>query len=246
MQKNFIQKHAILVSIIVLCFVIIPFIKESYGQEVRDVPELIIQPPAKEDKKQVIRSKVVLDAGHGGYDEGSQSASGSKEKDITLAITLRVGELLKEQNIEVIYTRMSDKVSWPDDNAEDLLKRSEIANASGADYFVSIHTNFSEIQQQKITGSEVWVRHDGAENDRLATAVNRELKKISALPNRGLKDEATSPLSLLYYNEMPSILIETGFLSNDKDSAYLTSASGREEVAKAIADGILHVVNEKK
>lgn len=247
MQKNFIQKHALLVSIIVVCFVFVPFVKESYGQEANSLPELTIQPPTKDEKEQtIIHSRVVLDAGHGGYDEGSQSENGAKEKDITLDITLQVGELLKESNIDVIYTRTSDKVSWPNDNAEDLLERSEIANASGADYFVSIHTNYAEFLQERITGSEVWVRHDGGENDRLATNVNKELETIDELPSRGLKDEKTSPLSLIEYNKMPSILIETGFLSNSSDSTYLSSGKGKAEVAKAIANGIIKTINEKK
>lgn len=249
MQKNFIQKHALFIGIIAFCFMFVPYMKERvYGSEQNNSePKVtIITPTEKKAAPTPVKKRVVIDAGHGGYDEGSQSNTGIKEKDVTLSISKKIGKILQEAGVAVIYTRTSDTVKWPSDNVEDLLKRSEIANASGADYFVSIHTNYSDVSPSKVKGSEVWVRHDDGENDRFANAVNKELNKVKGIQNRGLKDEETSPLSLLRYNNMPSILIETGFLSNDTDAKILASEKGQNEIANAIAKGIFHILDEKK
>lgn len=247
MQKNFIQKHALFVGVIAFCFMFIPFIKEVYGFDKRSPqPKVTIVTPA--DKKAApaeIKKRVVIDAGHGGYDAGSISKTGIEEKDVTLAIAKKIGTMIQKANVAVIYTRSSDKVSWPSDNVKDLLMRSEIANASGADYFVSIHANFSEESQSKVSGSEVWVRHDKGKNDRFANLVDTELANVAGLKSRGIKDEATSPLSLLRYNHMPSILIETGFLSNDNDTKMLSSKQGQDAIARAIAQGILKTLDDK-
>ncbi|GAA4464422.1 hypothetical protein GCM10023093_14720 [Nemorincola caseinilytica] len=80
-------------------------------------------------------TKIVLDAGHGGKDHGAQGAI-SYEKDITLAVTLKLGKLLEDsmRNIDVIYTRTED--AYPT-----LVERHEIANKANADLFISIHVN---------------------------------------------------------------------------------------------------------
>ena len=66
---------------------------------------------------------IVLDAGHGGYDTGSISYDGVYEKDITLAITQKIGEQLENAGYTVVYTRTSDEVSWSNDNRDDLRTR---------------------------------------------------------------------------------------------------------------------------
>lgn len=251
MQKNFIQKHAILVGIIAFCFLSIPFIREVYGFENAAVNAEVTTTQSEEknaetqekDIPKVSKKIVVVDAGHGGYDIGSENRKGAREKDITLQLSEKIGKILEKENIEVVYTRTSDEVVWPSDNVQDLLVRSKIANKSNADYFVSIHANFTD-ETADIKGSEVWVRHDKGENDRFATNVNEQLKQIAGLSNRGLKDEETAPLSLLRFNKMPSILIETGFLSNPDDLRVLTSEEGQESIARAIAKGVLRTLGE--
>ncbi len=244
MQKNFVQRHILFFSIIVFCFVFFPIVKNAYAQEKETNKEKIT---VKEQviEKEVIQENrpiVVLDAGHGGYDDGSVSASGIKEKDITLDITLKLGKILEENNIEVVYTRTNDEVSWPSDNVLDLLERSRIANEADADYFVSIHLNYSEELQDKVKGSEIWVRRSDSESEKLAIHVNEQLESLKGLNSRGLKDEAESPLSVVEYNNMPTILIETGFLSNEQDTGYLSNDAKQYELADAIAKGILETI----
>lgn len=246
MQKNFVQRHILFFSIIVFCFVFVPVVKNAYAQEKEiNKEKIVIKEEESQEQKEVIeedRPIVVLDAGHGGYDDGSVSDSKVKEKNITLAITLKLGKILEENNIEVVYTRTSDDVSWPSDNVADLLTRSEISNEANADYFVSIHLNYSEVAQDEVQGSEIWVRRSDSKSEELAINVNNQLEALDGMISRGLKDEAESPLSVIEYNNMPSILIETGFLSNKHDTKYLSNDKNQSEMANAIAQGILKTI----
>ena len=95
---------------------------------------------AKED----IKTTIVLDSGHGGYDTGCIANDGTYEKDITLAIALKTGALLSSYGYHVVYTRTSDEVSWSNNNKDDLATRVAIAQETDADYYISIHMNASE------------------------------------------------------------------------------------------------------
>ncbi|WP_226390938.1 N-acetylmuramoyl-L-alanine amidase family protein [Penaeicola halotolerans] len=103
--------------------------------------------PAGETKYRV--KKVVIDAGHGGKDPGTLG-SFSKEKDVALAIALKLGETIKENlpDVEVIYTRSTDKFV-------ELYERPKIANKESADFFISIHCNASSVKTVK--GTETYV-----------------------------------------------------------------------------------------
>lgn len=195
-------------------------------------------------KKDYIGS-VVLDPGHGDYDDGGVSIDGYLEKDITLAVALKIGKILENENIEVFYTRDQDEVFWEGNQASDLFARVNIANETKADAFISIHTNSSENYNDGAIGSEIWLRYTDDKNITLANNINDEMSKISWNENRGLKDEANHPLTVLIYNELPSILVELGFLSDDSDKENLISNKGQDEMAKAIAAGIVKTIREK-
>ena len=249
MQKNFVQRHALFFSVIVFCFVIVPFIRNAYAQEKADKKQqaetLVIRTQKQAEEKKVTKRRVVLDAGHGGYDDGSVAADGTKEKNITLQLTKKIGKLLEKQDVDVVYTRVQDKVSWPSDNEKDLLERSRIANTSKADYFISIHMIFSDTAQDSARGAEIWVRESDAKSRALAKQVNKQLTGLKGMKSRGLKDEADAPLSLMEYTDIPTILVEAGFLSNDGDLSYLKSEKNQEAMAKAIADGIVHAFDKE-
>ncbi len=104
---------------------------------------LLVSPMAEAQKKYTI----VLDAGHGGNDPGKVGYKGYKEKEIALKVTLKVGKLLNQENINVKYTRKTDTFV-------NLWKRGSIANKANADLFVSIHCNAHSSQAY---GSETWV-----------------------------------------------------------------------------------------
>lgn len=178
---------------------------------------------------------VVLDAGHGGYDVGSEY-QGIYEKDITLALTKEIGEELERRGIPVLYTRESDEVSWPSNEAADLKARVAVSNESSASLFVSVHTNASELKNGQ--GFEVWGDLQDEEISRIVQQITSHVSELPYILDRGSKDSAYSPLQVLYDNTLPAVLIEAGFLESSADRAYLLDEEKRRELAVHIADGI--------
>lgn len=181
---------------------------------------------------------VCIDAGHGGSDVGAINEDTNRyEKDDNLKVAKQVKEELKKQDIKVVMTRNSDK-------KVDLRKRCNIANNKHADLFVSIHRNSSDTQAD---GVEIWVKsRDNEKNKVLANNILENLANQEIQTNRGVKEGTMQGTSSDYYvNEntnMPSCLIELGFISNKTDNKLLDKNT--KEYAKAIADGIIQTLED--
>ena len=113
---------------------------------------------------------VALDAGHGGYDSGAVE-NGRREKDDNLALTLAVGEILQRNGVDVVYTRTEDVYDSP-------VRKAQIANESGADYFISFHRNSSPISNQ-YSGVETLLYDENGVKADIARAINAELEEAS-------------------------------------------------------------------
>ena len=172
--------------------------------------------------------KIILDAGHGGYDAGA-SYYNRREKDDILRLTLAVGELLEEAGYDVEYTRTADVYNSP-------FEKSQIANASGADYFVSLHRNSSERANQ-YSGVETLVYDDSGIKAEMARNINAELAKVG-YDNLGVEERPG--LVVLRRSKMPAVLVEVGFINNDVDNEIFDEKFN--EIAKAIATGIEETV----
>lgn len=187
---------------------------------------------------------VCIDAGHGGYDVGTKNSSNVYEKDVTLEIALKVGAVLEKDGIKVLYTRTTDKVSWPADNKQDSRARVKVSNEAKADAFISIHCNGDTDSSYK--GIETWCRFPDTEGEKLAKSIQNELINSSYSSDRGLKYESNEALAVLTLNNSVSALIEIGFLSNSSDSNFITSESGQDVCANSIAKGILSYTSSVK
>lgn len=178
-------------------------------------------------------TKIVhLDAGHGGKDPGA-CANGLQEKDITLAITLKIGKILERHGVKVCYSRTTDKYL-------SLTERAELSNKNNADAFVSIHTN--SFTSPSARGLEVWTSRGQTKGDILATYVGEEL--IKAFPNVPFRKDMSdgdldkeSNFTVLVKTKAPACLCELGFISNKEDNKLQTGK--QDEFAVAIAKGIL-------
>lgn len=204
-------------------------------------------PSPIETEKPVIEEKtiatVTLDAGHGGYDDGSLGLNQELEKEITLSITSKVKALLEQQQVEVIMTRSNDEVSWPSDNVKDLDARLKIAQESQSKFMVSIHCNSSDEEPDYTSGSEVYANDSQSDSLHLAQTINTHLQKLSKqLPSRGVKSDLD--LHLLMFNKLPCVIVETGFMSHPKDLNFLTSETGQQQIAQAIANGIIEEITK--
>ena len=172
--------------------------------------------------------KIALDAGHGGSDPGAVY-KGRQEKEDTLDLTLAVGDILKKNGIDVYYTRTTDEYETP-------FKKATDANNSGDDLFVSIHRNSSENPNQ-YSGVETLVYSDTGLKAEVARNINNQLED-AGFKNLGVDERKN--LVVLKRTKMPAVLVEAGFINNDKDN-YLFDEEF-DSIAQAIADGILESI----
>lgn len=177
-------------------------------------------------------SKVFLDAGHGGKDPGVIGPSGTKEKDITLAIAKNVAELLKTVGIETMLTRDNDTFI-------ELSARAVRANRAEANYFISIHCNAATSNQAH--GTETYCYVKGGEAEKLANMVQSEIVKATGLVNRGIK---TANFAVLRETKMPAILIEVAFISNPNEEKLLKDVAFQDKIAMAVAKGFCQYIEE--
>ncbi|MCU0365539.1 MAG: N-acetylmuramoyl-L-alanine amidase [Ignavibacteriaceae bacterium] len=217
---------------------------------------------------------VVIDAGHGGKDPGAIGIDNLKEKDVTLAVALKLGELMKKEmpDVKVVYTRK-------DDTFIDLYKRGKIANENNGKLFISIHCNSTKKKPSDASGAEVYLLRPGRtqeaieiaeiensvikyednpqkyekltdENfilvsmahsaymkysEKFAELLHKEFDVNLKLKSRGVKQAG---FYVLVGASMPSVLIETGFISNKEDAKFLKSATGQNQVAESIFSSI--------
>jgi len=221
---------------------------------------------------------IVVDAGHGGKDQGAKSRTGLHEKNINLTIARHVKTILVNRfKYRVVMTRK-------DDTFIPLKERSEIANNRNADLFVSIHANAAE--RKSAHGIETYflgttnndralavaARENGElvqsvkddqvqeilaslitttkinDSSRLAGTVQDNLfrssrKKFRELKNLGVKE---GPFYVLHGADMPSILVEVGFLTNRKESRMLSKPDYLYRLASSVAEGIHKYLQDKE
>ena len=218
------------------------------------------------------RPLVVIDPGHGGIDSGAETPEGVKEKDIVLAFSLRLQELLVDSGrFDVALTR-------EDDSYLRLEERVDLARANKADLFISLHAD--SFQQPEIRGASVYTRDENAtdvldkvladsENasdviagfampttmapevvDILLDLMRREMRVQSYMAAQSIVHQLEPSVQLrrfpvrqadffvLQAPDVPSVLVELGFLSNASDMANLMQSDWRDRTAEAIARGI--------
>jgi N-acetylmuramoyl-L-alanine amidase len=211
--------------------------------------------------------RIVLDAGHGGWDLGTVGRQGLLEKDLVLDVTRRLGKLLQSRNgAEVMFTRTGDDYVALD-------QRADFANQAQADLFVSVHANYSnsiaargvETYYTNLFSTpglkEIEKHADGAfaqpapvtlsadglhdkieESRRLAASVQRSLYATLAAKNPDIRDRGIKDASfvVLTGTTMPAILTEISFVSSPADEQNLQSDAYRQQIAEAIYKGIAH------
>jgi N-acetylmuramoyl-L-alanine amidase len=237
---------------------------------------IVVPPPTKEDlqlRARVPKLRIVVDAGHGGWDLGTVGRRGLLEKDLALEIAQRLGKLLESRlGSEVIYTRQ-------DDNYIPLDDRAALANQSQADLFVSVHANYSDLPSARgvetyytnffappgskeaglkttptaasaatptLTAADL---HERVEQSRhLAASVQRSLYGTLSASNPGLRDRGVREAAFVVLTEsaMPGILAEVSFVSSPTDEQKLRSDGYREQIAEALYRGIAHYAASSK
>lgn len=187
---------------------------------------------------------VMIDAGHGGYDGGTVAEDGTTEKDLTLA--LETGKQLEELNpkIKVVYTRTSDKITWPEDETEDLKARVEMAKKEKAYYFFSFHINSNE--DPTCSGYVSYIRQDDQASEQITEYISKNLSDLEWTHDRGTLTTEFYPLHVVDKQKIPAILFEAGFSTNAKEIQKLENPTNQKKVAKAIAKAFNKYIMENK
>lgn len=193
--------------------------------------EIVIKIKRDENEKPSDRL-IVIDPGHGGKDPGAVH-NGIKEKDINLRVSVKLNDRLQELGYTTIMTRNSDVFI-------DLKERAWIANYHQADLFVSIHSNAHD--DPGIAGIQVlYHAHDKAnvskeETITLARIILEEMVKGTGAADKGLV--ARERTVVIRDTEMPSVLIELGFLSNPAEAQLLNDDEYQNILVESIINGI--------
>ncbi len=173
-----------------------------------------------------------MDPGHGPVGSGA-SANGSDEATNTLAMGLKLRALLQSAGAKVIMTRTTMVFAGSGTAAGDLRARTALANQSGADIFVSIHNNLYDDPGTR--GTMTFYHEKGDASGALARDIQDAVIESTGARDRGVE---TANFYVIKYTDMPSVLVESGFLSNPTDAAQDRSGSYQQLVAQGILKGI--------
>ena len=180
---------------------------------------------------------IVVDPGHGGARPGAvyPNAEGVDiiERDLTLAISLKLRDRLLEAGYNVVMTRETDI-------DVDLYERAEIANAVNADLFVSVHCNASGTVPT-YQGIYTYYFPDSKRGEKLARTIQPPLCALTGAIDRGV---SKANFVVLRETEMCAVLVETGFMSNVEELTRLCDPEYQEKVAWGIAEGVIQYLND--
>jgi N-acetylmuramoyl-L-alanine amidase len=200
---------------------------------------------------------VFIDPGHGGIYNHARNGK-VREKDVNLAISLELGRQLQASGYRVAYSRTSDVTvstldapTWAydygtgfwrferdgrrfgDPPLDDLQARVDMANALGADVFISIHNNGA--RSRRANGTETWASSTDPLGIALGRSIQTSVVRATRLRNRGAKQTG---FYVLNWSNMPAALVEGGFISNRREVRLLSNSTFRRKMASGIATGI--------
>lgn len=198
------------------------------------------------DNTKSAKYTVVVDSGHGGIDPGKVSADGIYEKDINLAIAIKLRDELEKQDCQVVMTRESDEGLYDDSASNkkmsDMKKRIEIMNGCNPDLIVSIHQNsFSDTISK---GAQVFYQATSESGKALAELLQGVLKE-QIDPDNNRQCKANNDYYLLQHSDATMVIVECGFMSNPDEAASLQSEEYQSKIAVAIAGGVIQYLEQQ-
>jgi N-acetylmuramoyl-L-alanine amidase len=176
--------------------------------------------------------KVIIDAGHGGKDNGATEGT-LIEKEVTLSIIKKIIELDKNKGLEIIYTRIDDRFI-------ELDERINVANSVEADLFISLHVNSGP---SHINGLEIYLPEDSIAYERsidAGTLMGMYIASKSKFSEFGTKRASFRVLKEI---EIPTFLIELGYMTNEEDAALLQQVEIIDQIANSIYTGLIDLKN---
>ena len=192
---------------------------------------------------------VTIDAGHGIPDEGAQNENGLTEAGINLKIALKVQKLLEVSNCTVILTRSDENGIYDIDSktlremkVSDMKNRVKIGNSSDSDIFVSIHLN--KIPQNQYYGWQTFYKKNSEEGKKLSNYIQENLNQSIQIENKRVP-QTISGKYIIENLEIPTVIVECGFLSNPTEANLLTQNDYQDKIAWGIYCGIMDYFDNK-
>lgn len=216
--------------------------------------EKVVKEPTKEKGEVVTKKKfngktVVIDPGHGGDDPGKIGVNKEKEKDVNLAISKKLFQVLNEQGYKVVLTRSEDVVLGDGDKfskISDLNKRCEIINNAYEEnnkcIMVSIHQN--SFTQTSVHGAQSFYFQRSEQSKLLGETLQKILNE--KVNDKEKKAKPNDSYYILINSKCPGIIVECGFLSNSDEATKLTNETYQKELAEILSEGISTYFNMQR
>ncbi|MBQ8504094.1 MAG: N-acetylmuramoyl-L-alanine amidase [Clostridia bacterium] len=186
---------------------------------------------------------IIIDAGHGGEDGGTQSSSGIIEKDINLQISKKVNEIFRSLGYETIMTREEDTLIYDsvcktqrEKKVSDIHNRMEIIEKYPDSIFLSIHQN--HYSESKYNGAQVFYSPNNEISRLIAESIQNNIISLVQSENTRKIKESGTEIYLLYHAENPAVMVECGFLSNPGEALLLKDDDYQKEISLAIVAGV--------
>lgn len=202
-----------------------------------DVPEqtesTIITNDTVSNSRCKSKSIICIDASHGGSDSGYTSDGHTSEKDLNLIIAKKIGDSLSSVGYNVVYTRSDDSTLSTEDRVTSI-------NSQKANYLISIQMNSSSDSLSK--GYSIFTQP----NDKmiqLAKNLSNTMNAINLSQFEGIDSDHYENFPILYDSQIPSILLELGYLSNSDDYSKLVDETFQQKIADAITESFLAKIN---
>lgn len=188
---------------------------------------------SKETKSNKNKTVIVIDPGHGGEDPGKVGSNDVLEKDLNLQIAKKVISRLKKKGIEIVTTREDDNV--PTAKKKDLEQRIQLINDTNPKLTVCIHQN--SFPEASVKGAQVFYYTPNETAKEAAGIVQEELRTVDPENQRQIK--ANDTYYMLKHTNVPTIIVECGFLTNPEEAEKLTNEEYQDQLADAICTGII-------
>lgn len=194
-----------------------------------------LDPPSHPASAELLNRGVLIDPGHGGFDVGALGASGAEEDKLNLAVAILLKDELEARDVPATLLRQ-DGGALGETKEEDMEFRANAIRESNAVVFVSIHMN-SFPSDASVHGPQTIFNTDSKIGRDFAESMQPYLDGLTGTSRKPMEQQ----LKVLSAAEghMPGVLIECGFLTNEKEEQNLSSSAYQKKLASAIADGLL-------
>lgn len=190
--------------------------------------------------------EVIIDVGHGGDDPGKVGVNGALEKDINLEIALKLGKWLEKNGITVTLTRETDQGLEPEGSnnkkVEDMKARVAMINEVKPQMTVSIHQN--SYSSEEVNGAQVFYYSHSESGEAMAQILQEALLEVD--PDNHRQAKANDTYYLLKRTEVPTLIVECGFLSNWEEAQKLGEEEYQNQIAEAVGKGILKCLGREE